>query len=117
MQREGVDLPQPAVGRVRVARDEPSTDQHEDHRLATQDEGASAWQGHAGERTGHEPSPWWPSSGQRPGVDAGSVPTCLPEGTAVTPMALLESGIPLSLLLDLLCGPQSADLLRQEKEA
>lgn len=35
----------------------------------------------------------------------------------MTPMALLESGIPLSLLLDLLCGPQSEDLLRQEKEA
>ena len=34
----------------------------------------------------------------------------------MTPMALLESGIPLSLLLDLLCGPQSADLLRQEKQ-
>lgn len=36
------------------------------------------------------------------------------EGT-VTPMALLESGIPLSLLLDLVLGPQSADLLEHER--
>lgn len=35
----------------------------------------------------------------------------------MTPMKLLESGISLSLLLDLLCGPQSEDLVRQEKEA
>jgi hypothetical protein len=34
----------------------------------------------------------------------------------VSPMALLESGIPLSLLLDLVCGPQSADLMMQERE-
>jgi len=27
----------------------------------------------------------------------------------MTPFALLESGIPLSLLLDLLCGPHSED--------
>lgn len=32
----------------------------------------------------------------------------------VSPMALLASGIPLSLLLDLACGPQSADLLDHE---
>jgi hypothetical protein len=32
----------------------------------------------------------------------------------VSPMTLLESGIPLSLLLDLVCGPQSADLLEHE---
>lgn len=30
-------------------------------------------------------------------------------------MALLESGIPLSLLLDLVCGPDSADLMSQER--
>ena len=29
-------------------------------------------------------------------------------------MALLENGIPLSLLLDLVCGPNSADLLDHE---
>lgn len=34
----------------------------------------------------------------------------------MSPMALLENGIPLSLLLDLLCGPESEDLARQEKE-
>jgi hypothetical protein len=34
----------------------------------------------------------------------------------VSPMALLESGIPLSLLLDLVCGPQSADLLDHERD-
>ena len=33
---------------------------------------------------------------------------------AVTPMALLAHGVPLSLLLDLALGPQSEDLLRQE---
>jgi hypothetical protein len=33
----------------------------------------------------------------------------------VSPMRLLESGIPLSLLLDLVMGPQSADLLVQER--
>jgi hypothetical protein len=37
--------------------------------------------------------------------------------TAVSPMTLLESGIPLSLLLDLVCGPQSADLMTQERLA
>lgn len=30
-------------------------------------------------------------------------------------MALLESGIPLSLLLDLVLGPDSKDLLAQER--
>ena len=33
----------------------------------------------------------------------------------VSPMSLLESGIPLSLLLDLMCGPHSADLLAEEQ--
>ena len=33
----------------------------------------------------------------------------------MSPMALLESGIPLSLLLDLMCGPQSADLMDHER--
>jgi len=37
------------------------------------------------------------------------------EEDGVTPMRLLESGIPLSLLLDLVLGPQSADLLAQER--
>ena len=32
-------------------------------------------------------------------------------------MALLANGIPLSLLLDLACGPESADLLAQEHAA
>ncbi len=35
----------------------------------------------------------------------------------MSPMTLLENGIPLSLLLDLMCGPQSADLLDQERAA
>jgi hypothetical protein len=34
----------------------------------------------------------------------------------LSPMTLLESGIPLSLLLDLVCGPQSADLLSHEHD-
>ena len=33
----------------------------------------------------------------------------------MSPMRLLESGIPLSLLLDLVMGPQSADLLDEER--
>jgi hypothetical protein len=33
----------------------------------------------------------------------------------VSPMQLLESGIPLSLLLDLVMGPESADLLDHER--
>jgi hypothetical protein len=33
----------------------------------------------------------------------------------MSPMALLEQGIPLSLLLDLVCGPRSDDLLRHER--
>ncbi|MCW2599201.1 MAG: hypothetical protein JWM02_1030 [Frankiales bacterium] len=37
--------------------------------------------------------------------------------TPLAPMALLESGIPLSLLLDIACGPQSADLLSHEQAA
>ena len=32
----------------------------------------------------------------------------------VSPMTLLASGIPLSLLLDLVCAPDSADLLAHE---
>lgn len=35
----------------------------------------------------------------------------------MTPMALLESGIPLSLLLDLVLGPDSEDLFWQEDHA
>jgi hypothetical protein len=34
---------------------------------------------------------------------------------AASPMTLLENGIPLSLLLDLVCGPQSADLIDHER--
>lgn len=37
------------------------------------------------------------------------------EEDGVTPMRLLQSGIPLSLLLDLVLGPQSADLLVNER--
>ncbi len=33
----------------------------------------------------------------------------------MTPMRLLESGIPLSLLYDLVLGPHSADLLHEER--
>lgn len=32
-------------------------------------------------------------------------------------MALLECGIPLSLLLDIACGPHSADLMDHENAA
>lgn len=35
----------------------------------------------------------------------------------MSPMRLLESGIPLSLLYDLLLGPESADLLDQEQDS
>ena len=41
-------------------------------------------------------------------------PTPLQDRPAVTPMALLAHGVPLSLLFDLALGPQSEDLLRQE---
>lgn len=33
----------------------------------------------------------------------------------MSPMTMLQSGIPLSLLLDLVMGPQSADLLDHER--
>ena len=35
----------------------------------------------------------------------------------MSPMTLLASGIPLSLLLDLVCAPDSADLLVNEAAA
>lgn len=35
----------------------------------------------------------------------------------MSPMVLLENGIPLSLLLDLVLGPQSADLMEHEAAA
>jgi hypothetical protein len=35
----------------------------------------------------------------------------------VSPMRLLESGIPLSLLYDLVLGPESADLLVEEQHS
>ncbi len=35
----------------------------------------------------------------------------------VTTMDLLASGIPLTLLLDLVWGPESADLMAQERES
>ena len=35
----------------------------------------------------------------------------------MSPMALLASGVPLTLLLDLVLGPQSADLLEHESPA
>lgn len=34
----------------------------------------------------------------------------------MSPMVLLENGIPLSLLLDLVLGPQSADLMEHEAQ-
>ena len=34
----------------------------------------------------------------------------------MSPMTLLAKGIPLSLLLDLVCGPESADLLENERQ-
>ena len=33
----------------------------------------------------------------------------------MSPMRMLESGIPLSLLLDLVLGPESAELLEKER--
>ena len=35
----------------------------------------------------------------------------------MSPMRLLESGIPLSLLYDLVLGPESADLLDEERHS
>lgn len=35
----------------------------------------------------------------------------------MSPMRLLESGIPLSLLYDLVLGPESADLLDEEQHS
>ena len=35
----------------------------------------------------------------------------------MSPMRMLESGIPLSLLLDLVMGPESAELLEHERSA
>lgn len=48
---------------------------------------------------------------------AASLLTATARATALSPMALLEHGIPLSLLLDLVCGPESADLLDHERAA
>jgi len=42
-----------------------------------------------------------------------SVPSTLPS-PAADPMALLASGVPLTLLLDLAFGPRSEDLLERE---
>ena len=36
--------------------------------------------------------------------------------TPPSPMTLLRGGVPLSLLMDLVLGPQSEDLLRGERE-
>ena len=47
--------------------------------------------------------------------DAVEVNVHPPLEACVSPMTLLESGIPLSLLLDLVCAPDSADLLVNEK--
>ena len=49
--------------------------------------------------------------------DAVKVIVHPPTGGPVSPMTLLASGIPLSLLLDLVCAPDSADLLVNEKPA
>lgn len=48
-------------------------------------------------------------------VDTSGTP--LREDPPVSPMRLLESGIPLSLLYDLVLGPESADLLDQEQHS
>ena len=45
---------------------------------------------------------------------AQTVPTA---GWPASPMALLASGVPLSLLLDLVLGPRSEDLLDRERSA
>ena len=41
---------------------------------------------------------------------------CAPRQMA-SPMALLQGGVPLSLLMDLVLGPQSDDLLRWEQSS
>jgi len=53
------------------------------------------------------------------GCSVGTDPYCViptPLEDSMSPMALLASGIPLSLLFDLALGPESADLLAQEQE-
>lgn len=40
-----------------------------------------------------------------------------PRGVPLSPMRLLESGIPLSLLYDLVLGPESDELLQEERPA
>lgn len=42
-------------------------------------------------------------------------PTVAPASPLAGPMALLGSGVPLSLLLDLAFGPRSEELLREER--
>ncbi len=44
-----------------------------------------------------------------------SVVETAPADPMAAPMALLASGVPLSLLLDLAFGPSSEDLLRREQ--
>lgn len=42
-------------------------------------------------------------------------PRAVPSPSATTPMALLAGGVPLSLLLDLVLGPRSEELLAEER--
>ena len=46
-----------------------------------------------------------------------AAPTIPQRNPLAEPMALLRSGVPLSLLLDLAVGPRSEDLLRRERPA
>lgn len=42
-------------------------------------------------------------------------PPAVPTTSATAPMALLAGGVPLSLLLDLVLGPRSEELLAEER--
>ena len=52
--------------------------------------------------------------GVDPFASAAAMAYALP--VTIGPMALLRGGVPLSLLMDLVLGPQSDDLLRWESE-
>ena len=47
-------------------------------------------------------------------MTAGPIGATAPTSSA---MALLRSGVPLSLLLDLVCGPRSEELMAHERRA
>ena len=46
-----------------------------------------------------------------------ALPSVEPCAATARGMALLRAGVPLSLLLDLLCGPRSEELLADERPA